>query len=129
MTAHQVGDAEEVGDEDRLGLLVHRLGSRDLLDAAAGHDRDPVGHRQRLLLVVRDVDEGDPELLLDRLQLDLERLAELRVERAERLVEQQHRRLEDERPRERDPLLLAAGELAGLPLLVAAEAARPRALA
>ena len=32
-----------------------------------------------------------PSSLLERLQLDLELLAQLRVERAERLVEQQHR--------------------------------------
>ena len=35
---------------------------------------------------------------------------EQRVERGERLVEQQHARLEHERARERDPLRLAAGE-------------------
>ena len=37
--------------------------------------------------------------------------AHLRVERAERLVEQQHRRIDRERPREAHPLALAAGEL------------------
>ena len=68
-----------------------------------------------------DVDEGDPEPLLDRLQLELKRLAELRVECAERLVEQQYRGLEHKRARERNPLLLAAGQLAGLPFLVTAE--------
>ena len=57
-----------------------------------GHDRDPVGHRQRLALVVGDVDEGDPDLLLDPGELDLHLLAELEVERAERLVEQQDAR-------------------------------------
>jgi hypothetical protein len=38
-------------------------------------------------------------------------LAHARVERAERLVEQQHARLHRERTRERDALALAAGEL------------------
>ena len=37
--------------------------------------------------------------------------AHARVERAERLVEQQHARLHRERARERDALALAAGEL------------------
>ena len=46
-----------------------------------------------------------------RLISELKRLAQALVERAERLVHQQHRRAEDERPRERDPLLLTAGEL------------------
>jgi len=83
------------------------------------HDREPVGHRQRLLLVVGDVEEGDADLLLERLQLDLERLAELRVEGTERLVQEQDCRVEDERARQGDTLLLAAGELRGLPPLVA----------
>ena len=54
-------------------------------------------------------------------------LAQLQVERAERLVEQQHARLVDERPRERDPLLLAAGELARLALAEPVRARRARA--
>ena len=58
-----------------------------------------------------DVDEGDPDLALDPLQLDLQALAELQVERAERLVEQQHPGQVDQGPGERDALLLAAGEL------------------
>ena len=39
--------------------------------------------------------------------------ADLRVERAERLVEQQHPRLDRERAGERHALALAAGELVG----------------
>ena len=92
-------------------MLVDVPRRAELLDLAAGHHGKPVGHRQRLLLVVRDVDEGDPDLALDALQLDLELAPQLRVERAERLVEQQHRRREHERTRERDALLLPAGEL------------------
>ena len=57
------------------------------------------------------VDERDADLALDPLELELERLAQLQVERAERLVEQQHLGREHERPRERDALLLAAAEL------------------
>ena len=61
-----------------------------------------------------DVEEGDPDLALDLLQLDLHLLAQLQVERAERLVEQQHRRAVDERAGERHALHLAARELARL---------------
>jgi hypothetical protein len=43
--------------------------------------------RRSLLLVVRDVYEGDADLALDRAQLVLHLLAQLQVERAERLVE------------------------------------------
>jgi hypothetical protein len=44
-------------------------------------------------------------------QLELHLLPELHVERAERLVEKQRRRPVDERPRQRDSLLLTPGEL------------------
>ena len=54
-----------------------------------------------------------PTCLLDRLELDLHLLAELQVERAERLVEEQHAGPVHERPGERHALALAAGELAG----------------
>ncbi len=104
----QVRDAEEVRDVGGRRLLVDLAGRADLLDPALVHHREAVGHGERLFLVVRHVDEGDPDLLLQGLQLDLERLPELGVERAERLVQQEHRRVEDQSPRERDPLLLAA---------------------
>ena len=102
------------------------LGRRaDLLDLAVVEDRDAVAHRERLFLVVRDVDERDADLLLDPLQLGLHLLAELEVERAERLVEQEHLRAVDDRAGERDPLALAAGELRRL---AAAEPAEPHEL-
>jgi hypothetical protein len=85
------------------------------------HHGDPVRQRERLGLVVRHVDERDADLLLQVDELDLHVLAQLRVERGERLVEQQHRRVRDQRPRDGDALLLAAGELVRIAL---AEAAR-----
>ena len=101
-------NTQEVGDEDRVGLFVDRLGRVRLLDAPLVHHRDPVAHRERLALVVRHEDERDPELGLERLELDLEILTELGVQRAQRLVEQQHAGLQHKRPRERDALLLSA---------------------
>ena len=76
---------------------------------------------------MRDVDEGDAHLALDRAQLVLHLLAQLQVERAQRLVEQQHARAVDERARQRHALALAAGELAGAAALVAAEPHHARA--
>ena len=58
-----------------------------------------------------DEDEGDADLLLNVLELLLHLLAQLQVERAERLVEQQHARLVDECAGDGDALLLTAGEL------------------
>ena len=54
-----------------------------------------------------------PRLPLQREQLVAHLHAQLRVEVRQRLVEQQHLRLDREGARERDALLLAAGELAG----------------
>ncbi len=75
------------------------------------HHGDAVGHRERLALVVRDVAERDADGALHVLQLGLHVGAQLQVERAERLVEQQHLGAVDERAGERDALLLAAREL------------------
>ena len=70
---------------------------------------------------MRDVHEGDADLLLDALELDLQLLAQAQVERAERLVEEQRPRAVDQRAGERDALPLAAGELGGLALGEVAE--------
>ena len=77
-----------------------------------------------------------PDLLLDALELDLQVLAQLEVQRAERLVEQQHARPVDQRSGERDALALAARELArpavwkpSRPTSLSASAARSLSLA
>ena len=88
------------------------LGRRaDLLDPAVAHDDDPVGQRERLLLVVGHVDRRDPELALDRPDLLAQDDPDLGVERRQRLVEEQDLRLDGERAGERDALLLAARQL------------------
>ena len=68
-----------------------------------------------------DEDEGEAERALQGLQLALHRLAQLQVERAERLVEQQHLRAQDQRARQRHALALAAGQLRRLARLHADE--------
>ena len=82
-----------------------------LLDPAVVHDHDQVGERHRLFLAVGDVDEGDAELALEALQLGAHLDAQERVERRQRLVEEQDRRIGDQRAGQRHALLLAAGEL------------------
>ncbi len=54
-------------------------------------------------------------------QLDLHLLTQLQIERAERLVEQQHLRLVDQRPSQRHALLLSARELRRPPILESAQ--------
>ena len=122
LAREQVGRPHESGHERRLRILVH-LGRRaDLFDAAAVEDGQAVGQGQRLVLVVGHEDERDADVLLDRLELDLHLLAELQVEGAQRLVEQEQLRPVHERAREGDPLALAAGELARLSRLEARQA-------
>ena len=73
------------------------------------HD-DPVGDAAGEVHLVGDHDHGHA-LIGERLH-DAQHLADrLRVERRGRLVEQHQRRLHRERAGDRDPLLLAAGEL------------------
>ena len=72
--------------------------------------------RQRLALVVGHVDGGEAELALQPLELEAHALAQLGVEIGQRLVEQQELRLHHERARQRQALLLAAGELGRLAL-------------
>jgi hypothetical protein len=82
-----------------------------LLDRAAIHHGDDVAQHQRLLLVVRHEERRHLELAHEGMELDLHRFAQLAVQRAERFVEDQDGGLHRERARQRDALLLAAGEL------------------
>ena len=85
-----------------------RAGS-DLVNLPMAEDGDAVGEPQRFLLVVRDIEDCDARLLVDAADFELDLLAQLLVERRERLVHQEHRRIVDQRPGECHALLLAAG--------------------
>ncbi len=112
VAVEEVGAADEAGDEAVLRMVVELALRADLLDLAVAHDDEAVGHRQRLVLVVRHHDRGEAELALELADLDPHLLAQLRIEIGERLVEQQDVRLDDEGARQGDALLLAARELA-----------------
>ena len=60
----------------------------------------------RLDLVVRHVEHGRAEVLLDALQLEAQVVAQLGVERGQRLVHQRHRRLAHQRAADRHALHL-----------------------
>src|SRR5262245_43508968 len=109
--------AHEVGDDAVRGPRVDLARRAVLLQPAAIDDRDLVRERQRLALVVRDIDEGDAGAALELLELRAHTLAQLGVEVGERLVEQQDARLDDEAARECHALLLATAEFARQPLL------------
>src|SRR5262249_41564345 len=78
------------------------------------HDRDPVGERQRFLLIVGDVDRRDAELLLERANFTPHLDPDLGVQVRERLVEEQDVGGQHEGSGQRHPPLLASGELAGV---------------
>ena len=115
--AQHVGAPHERGDEQRRGLLVQRVGGADLLDAAAAQHGDAVAEIEGFVLLVRDEQRRDPHPLDQRPQLPARPLTEGGIEVGQRLVEQQHPRLRGQRPGERHPLLLAAGELLHAPAL------------
>src|SRR5215472_12117340 len=66
-----------------------------------------------------DIDERDPDLTLDALELYLHLFPQLQVKRAKRLIQEQYARIHDQRASKRDALLLAAGEHARPSLLAA----------
>ena len=114
--------ADEASHERAFRLLVEPLRTGDLLDPAAVEDGDPIRHHHRLLLIVGDVDDGHAQPLVDGADLVLHFLAQTAVQSAERLVHQHEFGFEHEGPRDGHALLLAAGKLAGPPVLEAAEA-------
>ena len=77
------------------------------------HHGDAVRHGHRLDLVVRHVDEGRAEALVQLGELGAHVDAQLRVEVRQRLVHEEHVRMPDHGAAERDALALAAGELGG----------------
>ena len=108
-----VAIAHEARDVQVARPRVHRLRRRDLLHHALLHHDDPVGHRQRLVLVVRHVDRRAFELRVDAADLRAHLDAQLGVEVRQRFVHQHEQRLDHDRARDRDALLLAARQLAG----------------
>ncbi len=104
--------AGEAGDE-RVGRRGDELVRRgELAQRPLDEHADAVGERRRLLEVVRDEQRRQPGLRQHPGELGPDRGAGVRVERRRRLVEQQHPRPAGERAGERDPLPLAAGEVA-----------------
>ena len=77
-----------------------------------GHDDDAIGEGDGLGDAVGDEDDGARPLEPEALELGVELLAGEGVERAERLVEQQHRGIADQRPSERGALRHPARKLA-----------------
>ena len=93
-----------------------------MLDHAVVHDDDAVGHGQRLFLVVRDHDRGHAQLALQAADLLAQVHAHDRVQRRQRLVQQQQPGRRGQRARQRDALLLPARQLRRILVLAARQA-------
>ena len=68
-----------------------------------------------------DQNEGDADLALQAAQLNLHLFAHLLVQGAERFIQQQHLRLQDQRPGQRHPLALTTRQGMGGAVAVAAK--------
>jgi hypothetical protein len=122
LSGHAIGVAHEARDEGVAGAFVQVARRAFLRDGAVVHHDDAIGHRHGFRLVVRDVHDRQPEPLLQVTDLLAHLAAQARVEVGQRLVEQEHRRLEHERARKRHALLLPARELGGQARIEVAQA-------
>ena len=120
-SAHLVRVADEAHDELVCRLVVELAWRPDLLEPATVHDRDLVGDLHRLLLVVRHEDGRDVDDVVEAGEPLAQLGADACVERAERLVEEEHLWLRRERAGEAHALPLAAGELGRVALPEALE--------
>ena len=114
--ADDVASADEARHERRVGTLVDVFGRSDLLDAPGVHDDDAIGHGHRLDLIVRDIDRRVVEFVVQPADFEAHVAAQIGVEIGQWLIQQQNVGLRRQRPRERDPLLLAAGQFGGIAL-------------
>ena len=112
--------------EQQLGAAARprQVDIDDLPDAAgrARHHHDLVGEEHRLLDRMGDEQHRLAVALPDVEQVVLQPRAGMRIERAERLVHQQHFGMIGQRARQRDALLHAAGQFLRIEILKALEA-------
>ena len=91
----------------RLRPVEDILGAADLFDAAIVHDNDLVCQRQRFILGVRDMNEGNSQLTLQPLEFRAHAQTQERIKRGQRLIEQQDRGIGNEGAGKRHTLLLS----------------------
>src|SRR5258708_17422087 len=106
----EVRVAHELCYEPGLRALVDLLRSSDLKHAPTFHHGDPVRKCDGFALIVRHEDKRAAGRAVQAPELSLHLQPELEIKRAQRFVEQEHLRLIDQCPRDRDALLLTAAQ-------------------
>ena len=86
-TAQDIALADKIRHKAVLRFIVDIRRRTDLLNLTFAHHDHAVGKRQRLFLIMRHVDKGDTELLVQLFQLDLHVVPHLEVQRTQRFVE------------------------------------------
>ena len=124
--SHDLG-GQKIHHPDKLSHLAADRAAIQLLRAGKlgnlplEHHGDAVRHDKRLFLIVGDQNEGDADLALQPSQFDLHLFAHLLVQGAEGFIQQQHLRLQDQRPGQRHPLALTTRQGMGGAVAVAAK--------
>src|SRR5581483_755616 len=106
--------ADQLRDEGARGAVINVVRRPVLDDLALVQNGDAVRHGQRLDLVVRDIDDGLAERLLQVFELDAQRFAQLGVEVGQGLVHEKDARGADDGASNRDALHFPAGQPRGL---------------
>src|SRR5829696_5522668 len=127
-----VAHARDGADEGHHELVRRRVvefaRAADLLDLALVHEDDLLGHLHGLLLVVRDEQGRNVDLVVELLEPRPQLLAHARVEGAEGLVEEKDLGLHGQRTSERHALALPARELVGIAMPEGTEVDEPQQL-
>ncbi len=82
-----------------------------MFDPARAHDRDARRQSHRLDLVVRHIDDGGAEFLVQTLEFDAHLRPQLCIEVGERFIEQKHLGVLHQCAPDGDALALTAGKL------------------
>ena len=108
------GDPMNPATNRLAGTVVELLGRADLLGDPGQQHHHPIAQRHRLGLVVRDVDGGGAQPVLQPRDLRAHLHPQLGVQVRKRLIHQKRLGVADDGAAHGDPLALAAGQLSGL---------------
>jgi hypothetical protein len=107
----QIDIAEELVNKRSCRMVIYLVGSADLLDFSFVHHHHAVGDFERLVLIMGDEQARDMNFIVQPAQPCAQLPAHFGIKRTERLIEQQHLRLDCKCPRERDTLALSTRQM------------------